>query len=84
MVYGSYNIKRVFLNRNGNSWPYSTSLTLNSLAAQVRDYFTTDFVNAESYVASLHKYAVTQHKNGVPYVAECHSPKGDFWVCDSQ
>jgi hypothetical protein len=53
------------------------------MAAQIRDYFSTAYVNAESYVGLLHKYAITQYKNGVPYVAECHSPIGDWWVGDS-
>jgi hypothetical protein len=34
-------------------------------------------------ISALHKYAVTQYEN-VPYVAECHSPQGDFRVCDSR
>ena len=70
---------------NGNSWPYSTSHILNSLAAQIRHYKEDKtFIDAEHYVKSLHKYAITQYKNNVPYVAECHSPEGDFWVCDSR
>lgn len=67
---------------NGNSWPYSTGFTINSLASQVKYYGITAFANVQSLVALLHKYAVTQHKNGKPYVAECHSPWRKLWVCD--
>jgi len=77
-----YNILPIIL-RNGNSWPYSTGLTLRSLAAQIKNYAVTAFANVQSFVALLHKYAVTQYKNGKPYVAECHSALYDFWVCDA-
>ncbi len=70
---------------NGNSWPYSTGHILSSLAAHLRFYKqqNTQITN-DHYIRALHKYAITQYKNNVPYVAECHSPQGDFWVCDSK
>ncbi|CAG7826701.1 unnamed protein product [Allacma fusca] len=67
---------------NGNSWPYSTSLTLKALAAQVRDYANSAVVTVNEYLSELHKYALTQYKNDKPYVAECHSPVRKLWVCD--
>jgi hypothetical protein len=69
---------------NGNSWPYSTAHTLSSLAAQVKYYkHQNPYITADNYVWALHKYAITLYKNNVPYVAECHSPHGNFWVGDS-
>ncbi|CAL8144772.1 unnamed protein product [Orchesella dallaii] len=69
---------------NGNSWPYSTGHVINALAAQLRDYGTTNVVNVNTFLEVLHKYAETQFKDGKPYVAECHSPYRKLWVCDSK
>ncbi|ODM95227.1 Beta-L-arabinobiosidase [Orchesella cincta] len=69
---------------NGNSWPYSTGHVINSLAAQIRNYGTTNVVNINTFLEVLHKYAETQFKDGKPYVAECHSPYRKLWVCDSR
>jgi len=70
---------------NGNSWPYSTAHILSSLAAQLRNYKQQNpQITVDHYVKVLHKYAITQYKNNVPYVAECHSPQDNFWVCDSK
>jgi hypothetical protein len=70
---------------NGNSWPYSTGHILSSLAAHLRFYKQQNtHITNDHYIRALHKYAITQYKNNVPYVAECHSPQGDFWVCDSK
>ena len=70
---------------NGNSWPYSTAHILSSVATHLREYKKQNpKITVESYVSLLQKYALTQYKNNKPYVAECHSPNGDFWVCDSR
>jgi len=70
---------------NGNSWPYSTAHVLRSLAAQLRYYKSqSSHITVDNFVSALHKYSITQYKDNVPYVAECHSPQGDFWVCDSR
>jgi hypothetical protein len=69
---------------NGNSWPYSTAHTLSSLAVHLRLYKQQNpHITNEHYIRALHKYSIPQYKHNVPYVAECHSPQGDFWVCDS-
>ncbi|ODM89208.1 hypothetical protein Ocin01_17475 [Orchesella cincta] len=65
---------------NGNSWPYSTGMVINSLAAQLRDYGTTNIVNVNTFLEVLHKYAETQYKNDKPFVAECHSPYRKLWA----
>ncbi|KAK5633799.1 hypothetical protein RRF57_009514 [Xylaria bambusicola] len=66
---------------NGQSWPYSTSHTLKSLAAIYRSGVTN--ATAEQYVQYLQTYAQTQQKNGKPYVAESHSPFSNTWSADS-
>ncbi|KAI0508909.1 Six-hairpin glycosidase-like protein [Xylaria bambusicola] len=66
---------------NGQSWPYSTSHTLKSLAEIYRSGVTN--ATAEQYVQYLQTYARTQQKNGRPYVAESHSPFDDTWSADS-
>ncbi|KAJ3569883.1 hypothetical protein NPX13_g5925 [Xylaria arbuscula] len=66
---------------NGQSWPYSTSHTLKSLAAIYRAGVTN--ATAEQYVQYLRTYAETQQKNGKPYVAESHSPFENIWSADS-
>ncbi|CAL8085948.1 unnamed protein product [Orchesella dallaii] len=68
---------------NGNSWPYSTGMVINSLASQLRDYGMTNVVNVNTFLEVLYKYAETQYKNDKPFVAECHSPYRKLWVCDS-
>ncbi len=65
---------------NGQSWPYSTSHVLKSLAAIYRS---TDCTTTEQYVEYLGRYATTQHKDGVPYIAESHYPSLDEWSADS-
>lgn len=67
---------------NGNSWPYSTSITLGSVASLIRDY-KVPFLASHDYLDLLKKYTSIHYKNGKPYVAECHSPEQPHWVCDS-
>ncbi|XP_054152490.1 beta-L-arabinobiosidase-like [Oppia nitens] len=69
---------------NGNSWPYSTAHVLRSVATHIRKYsHQNPNINIDKYIQLLKAYTMTQYKNGKPYVAECHSPVGDFWVGDS-
>jgi Mannosylglycerate hydrolase MGH1-like glycoside hydrolase domain len=65
---------------NGQSWPYSTSHVLKSLATIYRSGNSS--LTADQYVQYLGIYATTQHKNGVPYVAESHYPSLDEWSAD--
>lgn len=65
---------------NGQSWPFSTSHVLKSLAAIYRNGNSS--LTAEQYVQYLGIYATTQHKNGVPYVAESHYPFLNEWSAD--
>jgi hypothetical protein len=66
---------------NGQSWPYSTSHVLKSLAAIYRTGNSS--VTADQYVQYLQIYAATQQKNGAPYVAESHYPEMDAWSADA-
>jgi hypothetical protein len=65
---------------NGQSWPFSTSHVLKSLATIYRNGSSS--LSAEQYVQYLGIYATTQHKNGVPYVAESHYPSQEEWSAD--
>lgn len=56
---------------NGQSWPFSTSVYLTTLATIARanrsEVITPDFFHQE-----LRKYVLTNYKAGVPYTAESH------------
>jgi len=66
---------------NGQSWPFSTSHALKSLAAIYRNGSAS--LTADQFVQYMDIYATTQHKNGLPYVAESHYPFLDQWSADS-
>ncbi|KAE9381515.1 hypothetical protein N431DRAFT_476332 [Stipitochalara longipes BDJ] len=66
---------------NGQSWPFSTSHVMKSLAAIYRRGSSS--LTADQFVQYMGIYATTQHKNGVPYVAESHYPFQDQWSADS-
>jgi hypothetical protein len=66
---------------NGQSWPFSTSHVLKSLASVYRSGISS--LTADQFVQYMDIYATTQHKNGVPYVAESHYPFLDQWSADS-
>ncbi|KAH7035882.1 Six-hairpin glycosidase-like protein [Microdochium trichocladiopsis] len=65
---------------NGQSWPYSTSHTLKSLAAIYRSGTTN--LTSDQYYLYLKTYAQTQQKDGHPYVAESHYPHKAMWSAD--
>jgi hypothetical protein len=66
---------------NGQSWPFSTTHILKSIAAISRS--TKSSITANQYVQYLSIHAKTQHKNGFPYIAESHYPSTDSWSADS-
>ncbi|KAI0164582.1 Six-hairpin glycosidase-like protein [Xylariaceae sp. FL1272] len=66
---------------NGQSWPFTTSHVLKSMAA-IYQAGNTD-MTADQYVDYLRTYAITQQKEGKPYVAESHYPLMDSWSADS-
>lgn len=63
---------------NGQSWPYSTSHVLKSVAAAYRSGKVS--VTAEQYYSLLSTYATTQHDvDGNPFVAESHYLETNAW-----
>lgn len=66
----------------GQSWPFSTSVYLITLAKLAR-------TNASSVVTpalfqdAFHKYTMTNYKDGYPYTAESHYPVIDTWSGDT-
>ena len=67
---------------NGQSWPFSTSVYLNTLARIARDNLS-DIITPELFFEELHKYARTNYKDGMPYTAESHYPTIDMWSGDT-
>ncbi|KAK3675323.1 hypothetical protein LTR78_004833 [Recurvomyces mirabilis] len=67
---------------NGQSWPFSTSVYLDTLARIARNglssIITPAFFNQE-----MTKYTLTNYKDGVPYTAESHYPSVDGWSGDT-
>lgn len=63
---------------NGQSWPFSTSHVLKSVAAAYRTGKVT--VTADQYYSLLSTYAKTQYDvEGNPFVAESHYPELNTW-----
>lgn len=63
---------------NGQSWPFSTSVYLNTLARIARDGLS-DVITPELFWQELDTYTRTNYKDGVPYTAESHYPLIDMW-----
>ena len=69
------------LRRQGQSWPFSTSVYLGTLARIARNGLS-DVVTPEFFNQELSKYVATNYKDGVPYTAESHYPTIDMWSGD--
>ncbi|KAK4900274.1 hypothetical protein LTR27_002498 [Elasticomyces elasticus] len=67
---------------NGQSWPFSTSVYLTTLARIAREGLS-DIVTPALFQQELNKYTRTNYKNGVPYTAESHYPTIDMWSGDT-
>jgi hypothetical protein len=67
---------------NGQSWPFSTSVYLQTLARIARDG-SSDVITSELFNQELQKYVKTNYKHGVPYTAESHYPTIDMWSGDT-
>ncbi|KUI58049.1 Beta-L-arabinobiosidase [Cytospora mali] len=67
---------------NGQSWPFSTSVYLGTLARIARDALS-DVITSELFNQELKKYTRTNYKNGVPFTAESHYPIVDEWSGDT-
>ncbi|KAK3070543.1 hypothetical protein LTR53_010280 [Teratosphaeriaceae sp. CCFEE 6253] len=67
---------------NGQSWPFSTSVYLITLARIARDGLS-DIITPALFNQELDKYTRTNYKDGVPYTAESHYPTIDMWSGDT-
>lgn len=67
---------------NGQSWPFSTSVYLGTLARIARNGLS-DIITPELFYQELDKYTRTNYKNGVPFTAESHYPTIDEWSGDT-
>ncbi|KAI6815607.1 hypothetical protein KC327_g9282 [Hortaea werneckii] len=67
---------------NGQSWPFSTSVYLGTLARIARDGLS-DIITPAFFNQEMSKYTSTNYKDGVPYTAESHYPTIDMWSGDT-
>lgn len=67
---------------NGQSWPFSTSVYLGTLARIARDGLS-DIITPAFFNQEMSKYTRTNYKDGVPYTAESHYPTIDMWSGDT-
>ena len=66
----------------GQSWPFSTSVYLGTLARIARDGLS-DIITPDFFNQELNKYVLTNYKDGIPYTAESHFPTIDGWSGDT-
>lgn len=67
---------------NGQSWPFSTSVYLGTLARIARNGLSSA-ITSELFNQELSKYTRTNYKDGKPYTAESHYPTIDMWSGDT-
>ncbi|KAK5111096.1 hypothetical protein LTR62_005295 [Meristemomyces frigidus] len=67
---------------NGQSWPFSTSVYLDTLARIARNGLS-NIITPAFFNQELSKYTATNYKDGVPYTAESHYPSMDGWSGDT-
>jgi hypothetical protein len=66
----------------GQSWPFSTSVYLGTLARIAREGLS-DVITLAFFNQEMNKYTLTNYKDGVPYTAESHFPTIDMWSGDT-
>ena len=67
---------------NGQSWPYSTSLYLGTVARLARDK-RGSIATAEFFQSAFSTYTRTHYQNGQPAIFESHYPSKDAWSASS-
>lgn len=67
---------------NGQSWPFSTSVYLGTLARIARNGLSS-VITPALFNQELDKYTRTNYKDGVPFTAESHYPTIDMWSGDT-
>jgi len=66
---------------NGQSWPFSTSVYLGTLARIARNGLSS-VITPALFNQEMTKYTLTNYKDGVPFTAESHYPTINEWyVC---
>lgn len=66
----------------GQSWPFSTSVFLATLADLARNNVSS-VATAAFFQDALNTYVRTNYKDGIPYTAESHYPTIDEWSGDT-
>lgn len=66
----------------GQSWPFSTSVYLGTLARIARNGLST-VITPGLFIQELNKYTRTNYKDGKPYTGECHYPTINMWSGDT-
>lgn len=66
---------------NGQSWLYSSSIYLGTLARIARDGLS-DIITPDFFFDEMQKYTRTNTRGGVPYTSESHYPDIDEWSAD--
>ncbi|TKA32413.1 hypothetical protein B0A50_01519 [Salinomyces thailandicus] len=67
---------------NGQSWPFSTSIYLGTLARIAREGLS-EVITPAFFQQEMGKYVRTNYKDGVPYTAESHFPTLNRWSGDT-
>ncbi|KKY18166.1 putative six-hairpin glycosidase [Phaeomoniella chlamydospora] len=62
----------------GQSWPFSTSIYLGTLAKLARNN-ESSVVTAQFFQEAFMTYTKTNYKDGIPFTAESHYPTTDEW-----
>ena len=63
---------------NGQSWPFSTSVYLGTLARLARDNVSS-VATPELFQSAMDTYTRTNYKDGEPFTGEAHYPTIDAW-----
>ncbi|KAI9700527.1 MAG: hypothetical protein M1820_006826 [Bogoriella megaspora] len=66
----------------GQSWPFSTSVYLGTLARLARNNLST-VATPELFYEAMRTYALTNYKDDIPYTAESHYPTINEWSGDT-
>ena len=66
----------------GQSWPFSTSVYLGTLARIARTN-SSSIITPSFFQQAMTTYTLTNYKEGVPFTAEAHYPTIDAWSGDT-
>ncbi|KAF2230621.1 hypothetical protein EV356DRAFT_453439, partial [Viridothelium virens] len=66
----------------GQSWPFSTSVYLGTLARLARNNLSS-IATPQLFYQAMETYALTNYKDNIPYTAESHYPTINEWSGDT-